>query len=72
MDSSGSVLEVFQRQREIAAALVMDLPLGPDATQVAGVEFAAEANSTWPLNRFTDNHKLVAAVLGLMFAGGTT
>uniref|UniRef100_A0A158Q8Q4 VWFA domain-containing protein n=1 Tax=Elaeophora elaphi TaxID=1147741 RepID=A0A158Q8Q4_9BILA len=74
VDSSGSVEKTFNREKEIAAAVIDRLRIGPKNARVAIIKFAAEEKikTIWSFEKSQEKEKVLQALQAIPFSSGTT
>lgn len=72
IDNSGSVGEVFNQEKEVAAKLIDSLPVSPTAVRVALVDFNSKADTVFSFNQYADNTAVSQALRSLNASGGST
>ncbi len=71
-DVSGSVKDVFDRQKSIALDLLGSLSIGPEATRVAVIAFADTASIEVSLSPSQTRQSVLKQVSDIEFTGGNT
>jgi Mg-chelatase subunit ChlD len=72
MDNSGSVQDVFEDEKEIAARVVEQLNVSPSETRIAYMEFSNEPRKVFGFNDFIDKDSVSNQLRALRQLGGST
>lgn len=74
MDSSGSVEETFQREKELAAGIIESLRVGPDNARVALIKFAApeKVRTLYSFGHPQVKQRIMRVLHDIPFSSGTT
>lgn len=74
MDSSGSVEDSFDREKQLASGIVERLTVGPNDSRIAIIKFAAKekVRTIWSFKQIQSQTSIRNALKSMTFSSGTT